>query len=60
MKPEPAPDTPRRPAAEAAPAPAPVRLPWFTADELPLPPPEMRRPPEQEGEPGLFDELDEE
>lgn len=33
-------------------------LPWFTADELPLPPPEMRRPPEGDDEPTLFDLID--
>lgn len=33
-------------------------LPWFTADELPLPPSWMRRPPQQEAT--LFDDLEEE
>jgi hypothetical protein len=32
--------------------------PWFTADEIPMPPPEMRRPPGQE-EPTLFDDAEE-
>jgi hypothetical protein len=49
--------------ARTVPAPQPdagkptPRLPWFTADEIPLPPPEMRRPPE-EREPTLFDDVD--
>lgn len=34
-------------------------LPWFTADELPVPSPEMRRPPRHE-EPSLFDDVEEE
>lgn len=34
-------------------------LPWFTVDELPTPPPEMRCAPEAEEEPTLFDDLDE-
>lgn len=34
-------------------------LPWFTADEFPPPPPEMRRPPgEVNHEPSLFDEME--
>lgn len=32
-------------------------LPWFTADEVPKPTPEMRRPPKPR-EPTLFDDLD--
>jgi hypothetical protein len=48
--------TPPEPAATETPA----ALPWFTADEIPLPPPWMRRPPEQEGEPTLFDDLEDE
>ena len=44
-------DPPPQPDAAAPAAP----LPWFTASEIPLPPPEMRQPPE-EREPGLFDD----
>lgn len=32
-----------------------ARLPWFTADEIPQPPPEMRKPPQVQDEPTLFD-----
>jgi hypothetical protein len=36
----------------------PAAKPWFTADEIPMPPPEMRKPPGEE-EPTLFDFIDE-
>lgn len=52
-----APDTARLPESDVA-KPTPAK-PWFTADEIPMPPPEMRKPPGQE-EPTLFDELNEE
>lgn len=55
MNDETATDTPPQPDAVGTPAP----LPWFTADEIPLPPAEMRRPPE-ESEPSLFDDLEDE
>jgi len=43
---------PSQPDAATPPRP----LPWFTADEIPLPPPEMRKPPQKDGEPSLFDD----
>lgn len=50
------------PAARAARTQSGRPLPWFTADEIPLPPPEMREPPgaAKPRERGLFDEDGEE
>lgn len=53
------PNEPHAPARAPDPPKPPAHPRWFTADELPMPPPEMRLPP-GETEPTLFDELEEE